>query len=138
MEIQSFSYEQKELYQLSMLIRTMVFQVEQGVDPAIEREHEEEARYFLVFDNDEAVATARWRNTPLGIKLERFAVLKEYRNKGVGSVLLDRVLAEVIPLHKTIYLHAQETAVNFYLKNGFSVEGKPFSEADIIHYKMVL
>jgi predicted GNAT family N-acyltransferase len=82
------------------------------------------------------VATARRRKTEKGIKLERFSVLKDYRNKGIGTELLKFVLKDVIPLSKYIYIHSQINALNFYLRNGFKVIGKMFIEADIEHYFM--
>lgn len=136
--IKSFEFSDKDSYQISIDIRTKVFIEEQGVDPAIEREFEETATYYLLFIGQKPVATARWRPTKEGIKLERFAMLSDYRNQGYGSLLLDRVLADVIPYNLTIYLHAQENAVNYYMRRGFTIQGESFSEANIIHYNMVL
>ncbi|HBX53449.1 MAG TPA: GNAT family N-acetyltransferase [Bacteroidales bacterium] len=115
----------------------MVFINEQGVDPALEYQGDDEALHYLIKNIDKYIATARWRKTDSGVKLERFAVLPDYRNTGVGKVILDAVLKDVKPLKSAIYLHAQEKAVNFYLKNNFIVEGNMFMEAGIKHYKMV-
>jgi predicted GNAT family N-acyltransferase len=118
-------------------IRKKVFVQEQKVDPQLEYdEHENEATHYLAFYNDVPVGTARWRKTPNGIKLERFAVLPEYRNKGVGDTLLQKVLEDVIPLNLTIYLHSQLRACSLYRRNGFAQEGEIFKEAGIEHYKM--
>jgi predicted GNAT family N-acyltransferase len=51
--------------------------------------------------------------------------------------LLNRILSDLLVTNDLIYLHAQESAVKFYLKNGFSIHGEPFEEANIIHYKMI-
>ena len=82
------------------------------------------------------MATARWRETSNGIKLERFAALKKSRGKGIGTILLKEVIKDVIPLSKLIYLHSQHTAVNLYLKNGFEIIGEAFEEAGIKHFYM--
>jgi len=121
---------------MALAIRHEVFVKGQNVDPAIEYEHEEEARHYLLLLDEKPVATARWRETEKGIKLERFATLKEYRNMGFGADLLKEILKDIFPLNKKIYLHSQLTAVPFYEKYGFVKEGKIFYEANIGHYKM--
>ncbi len=135
-EIKRFMYSNKELLTFSNKIRTTVFIKEQKVDPEIEYEFEEEGNYYLLFYKDMPIATARWRRTNAGIKLERFAMLKEYRNQGIGGKLLNAVLEDVIPLEKTIYLHSQITAVTYYERAGFVKEGDIFEEANIKHYLM--
>ncbi|MHC1706581.1 MAG: GNAT family N-acetyltransferase [Bacteroidales bacterium] len=137
-EIITFRFPDKELYSKSFEIRTLVFIEEQHVPAAIEREFEEESQYYLLLLDNTKLATARWRQTAHGIKLERFAMLSEYRNKGYGSLLLDRVLADVLPLNRPIYLHAQENAVNYYKRKDFTIKGEAFEEAGIVHYKMIL
>ncbi|MCE7057421.1 GNAT family N-acetyltransferase [Algoriphagus sp. AGSA1] len=124
-------------------IREKVFVVEQGVDPLDEYdEHEKESSHFIAYLKGEAVGTARWRVTPKGIKLERFAVLKSARGKGVGQALVDAVLKDIHATPgtagKTKYLHAQLTAVPLYAKFGFEKVGEVFEECAILHYKMQL
>ncbi|MBA3898761.1 MAG: GNAT family N-acetyltransferase [Bacteroidetes bacterium] len=120
-------------------IRRKVFVEEQNV-PAEEEfdEFEEDSQHFLALLNDLPLGTARWRFTDYGIKLERFAVIKEYRNKNVGHALLTSVLEEVKPYNKTIYIHAQVPALKFYERFGFIIKGALFIECDIEHYMMVL
>lgn len=125
------------LFEQARLIREEVFIREQEVDPELEYEHEEEAIHFIAFYEDEPIATARYRETGHGIKLERFATLKEYRNQQVGAAMLYRILEEIKPLEKEIYLNAQMMAVPFYKKHGFVEQGETFMEADIEHVKMV-
>lgn len=136
-KIEIFDASEIKLLNQARVIRETVFIKEQGVDSALEYEGDETAKHYLLNLNDNFVAAARWRKTENGIKLERFAVLKEYRNKGVGKLILDAVLSDALPFGKPIYLNAQEKAVNFYLKNNFAVEGDMFLEAGIKHYKMI-
>ena len=63
-------------------------------------------------------------------------MLKAFRNKGLGSVLLQEVLNDVVPLGKEIYLHSQVVAVNYYQRAGFREYGGHFTEADIEHVLM--
>lgn len=125
-------------------IRQIVFVEEQQVRPEEEYdEFEEQSRHWIVIDEktQKACGTARWRYTPKGIKLERFAILQEYRGQGVGSSLVKAVLADVAQQAaskgQTIYLHAQIQAVNLYARQGFTKEGPMFEEAGIQHYKMI-
>ena len=92
---------------------------------------------YLLYEDDQVKGTARWRETEKGIKLERFAVLAVDRGKGAGTLLLKRVLEDVTPLGKEIYLHAQVSAMDFYLKAGFKVKGDGFEEAGIQHFLMI-
>jgi predicted GNAT family N-acyltransferase len=137
-KIRRFGFSEEKLFQLALQIREDVFVKEQGVDKKLEFDpaQDQEAHHYLYYLQQEAVATARWRETPKGIKLERFAVLPAFRNQGIGKIVLDEVLQDILPLAKKIYLHAQEDAVNFYLRNGFVICGDKFFEAGIGHYKM--
>jgi len=120
-------------------IRNNVFVEEQKVDPELEHdEFDDSAYHYLLYYNDIPVATARWRQTEKIIKLERFATLKEYRNKGIGGELVKRMLKDVTPFKKTIYLNSQLKAVSLYERFGFVIEGEIFKEAEIEHYAMRL
>jgi predicted GNAT family N-acyltransferase len=68
--------------------------------------------------------------------LERFAVLASERGRGTGTVLLARVMADVLPMKKRIYLHAQVTAISYYRRAGCVIAGDLFYEAGIEHYMM--
>ena len=123
-------------------IREEVFVVEQQVPKNLEYdEFESECRHFIALSDGFPCATARWRFTKKGIKLERFAVLQAFRSKGIGSELVKNVLEDIANIPETkgklIYLHAQVSAVPLYLKFGFGKEGEPFEEAGIEHYVMV-
>ncbi|WP_057939298.1 GNAT family N-acetyltransferase [Algoriphagus resistens] len=124
-------------------IREQVFVLEQEVDPKEEYdEFESISKHFLACLDDKPVGTARWRVTSNGIKLERFAVLKEARGKGVGQALVAAVLEDIggnpDTKGKIKYLHAQLTAVPLYSKFGFEKIGESFEECNIWHYKMQL
>ena len=135
----SFSFADKKHMDAAFAIRQKVFVEEQMVDKREEYdEFEVSSIHYLAFVNDRPVGTARWRITGDGIKLERFAVLKEFRNAKAGRSILMKVLEDVRPLGKKIYLNAQVTAMNFYRREGFVAEGELFVEANIDHYKMVL
>ncbi len=134
--IEKFRFEDSEKISRSNEIRTKVFIEEQHVDPEIEYEFEEEGNYYLLYYKEIPIATARWRKTNSGIKLERFAMLKEYRGKRIGSTLLNEILKDVIPFEEKIYLHSQVIAINYYKRAGFVTVGEHFWEAEIEHVMM--
>ena len=135
-EVKRFSFTDRDLAEQAFAIRRKVFVDDEGVDPNLEYSHEEDAHHYLLLLGRRAIATARWRETEKGIKLERFAVLPEFRNRGLGGIILKEVINDVIPLGKTIYLHSQLRAVPFYERHGFVKEGDVFYEADMEHYYM--
>ena len=135
-EVKRFPFENAHLAKLAFAIRRKVFVDEEGVDPTLEYDKEEESHHYLLLQDGKAVATARWRETEKGIKLERFAVLPELRNRGLGEIILKEVLKDVMKLGKVVYLHSQLRAVPFYERNGFVKEGEGFYEAGRGHYLM--
>lgn len=137
--VQVFTTDDKEKAEHAFDIRRKVFVEEQKVSPEEEYdEFEDSSRHFLLLADGQSVGTARWRSTDKGIKLERFAVLPEYRNLGAGSMLVKSVLEEVNDKHGLIYLHAQVAAMKLYERAGFKATGPLFFEAGIAHYKMEL
>jgi predicted GNAT family N-acyltransferase len=137
-EVKRFNFSDSDLAKQAFEIRRRVFVEEEGVDPNLEYDHEEEAHHYLLLLGGKALATARWRETEKGIKLERFAVLPEFRNRGLGGIILKEVINDVSPLGKTIYLHSQLRAVPFYERHGFVKEGDVFYEAGMGHHFMKL
>jgi len=127
---------QEEL-EKAFAIRKIVFVDEQGCPPELEWENEDVSTHFLATMDNLPVGACRWRKTDAGYKLERFAVLKEYRGKRVGQALVAAALADLPGDANYIYLNAQVDAVGLYSKFGFAVEGEQFEEAGIQHFKMV-
>ncbi|SKB39203.1 GNAT family N-acetyltransferase [Daejeonella lutea] len=118
-------------------IRRKVFVDEQNCPPELEWEFEDESTHFLGTVGDVPAGAARWRKTDKGYKLERFAVLQEFRGKGMGRALVQTVLDNLPEEAGYIYLNAQLTAIGLYEKFGFVKEGPQFEEAGIQHFKMV-
>lgn len=136
-KIQVFKVDQKDLHKQALSIRFKVFVEEQSVDESIEIDHEDESTHFLLSYKKQPAGTARFRITDNGIKLERFAILSEFRGLGLGNDLLRFVLFHARDLNMKIYLNAQHQVVGYYEKWGFVKIGEPFFEANIQHYKMI-
>jgi predicted GNAT family N-acyltransferase len=118
-------------------IRKIVFVEEQNCPPELEWENEEVSTHFLALLNNVPCGACRWRKTDAGYKLERFAVLKEFRGKGIGRAMVARALEDLPKDADYIYLNAQIDAMPLYGKFGFKAEGPQFEEAGIQHYRMV-
>lgn len=118
-------------------IRRHVFVEEQSVPLELEWDGQDEyALHVVAFSNDEALATGRL--LPNG-HLGRMAVLREFRGRGIGSQVLQALLAiamreKIAP----IFLHAQLSARSFYIRHGFRACGEIFEEAGIAHIRMEL
>ena len=117
-------------------VREVVFVQEQGVPPQIEiDELDPRCRHVLARDAVGApIGTARL--SPEG-RIGRMAVLRPWRAHGVGSALLHALMrvAREDGLDR-VNLHAQETAIDFYRRHGFSPVGERFVEAGIVHLAM--
>lgn len=118
-------------------IRKIVFVDEQNCPPELEWEHEDKSIHFLATHNGQPCGACRWRKTDAGYKLERFAVLKDFRGQGVGRALIAEALSDLPEDAHYIYLNSQLDAMSLYAKFGFVAEGEQFEEAGIQHFKMV-
>ena len=116
-------------------IRRQVFIEEQHVPENMEwDQYDDSSTHFLATLSNNDIATARLKTDG---QIGRMAVLAEYRNKGIGSKLLQFVLLTALQQkHKNVYLHAQVSAISFYKKHGFTTCGEIFYEADIPHQEM--
>ena len=124
-------------------IRHEVFVIGQKVPADMEvDQYENEAIHYLAFLNNNPVGAARWRITDQGVKLERFAVLTEFRGRGIGSAMVEKIISDIkrdpVAGDKEIYLHAQIDAIPLYRKFGFVKYGNMFDEAGLLHYSMRL
>lgn len=137
--IQIFEIQSPQDLEKAFEIRRIVFVIGQNCAPEEEYdEHEQSCRHFLAKYQGIQAGTCRIRQTNDGIKLERFAVLEQFRGHHIGAALVENCLQKIQPTNKKVYLHAQEHAIGFYEKFGFKAMGERFYEANIPHFKMVL
>jgi len=116
-------------------IRRKVFIDEQHVPEELEWDEDDKTCvHILVSDNNKPIAAGRIKmNGHIG----RMAVLKEYRNKGVGSAVLEALInfSKTLKM-KSVYLHAQTSAIPFYEKHRFKISSEEFLDAGIPHKTM--
>ncbi|EHJ08470.1 GNAT family N-acetyltransferase [Staphylococcus simiae] len=120
-------------------IREEVFVNEQGVPLEHEIDNYEDSSTHLIgYENDIPFATLRLR--PIDeqtAKIERVAVLKQYRGQGQGQALMIAIekIAQQLN-YKTLILNAQIQAQDFYKSLNYETHGKVFLEEGIEHIKM--
>lgn len=127
----------QELGEQAHQVRDAVFVDEQKVPRDIEwDEHDAASRHVIARDSaGGAIGTGRLLSDG---HIGRMAVLADWRGKGVGRALLERLLEEARLLgHRHLALHAQTQASGFYRRFGFVEEGPEFMEAGIPHRTMV-
>ena len=120
-------------------IRREVFIIGQNIPEEIEMDGQDsKALHVIVRNGDRVIATARVRfpaeNTA---KIERMAVLSDYRGRGAGAGIISFLMEEFNRRRITdVMLHAQQAVAGFYRSCGFTETGEPFIEAGISHIEM--
>jgi len=118
-------------------IRREVFIREQGIPESGEWDDEDATSVHIIATlNREPVGTGRLNRAG---KIGRIAVLPGLRGRGIGTLILGRLLEEARRLGiREPCLHAQVQAVPFYERLGFERKGEVFDEAGIPHVRMSL
>lgn len=117
-------------------IRHTVFVIEQNVPQELEADDRDSAcLHVAAFLDGNPVASGRI--DPETGKVGRVAVLKEYRQQGIGRTIMQAIeeLA-IVSGHAKVWFHAQESAIPFYEQLGYVGLGEIFFEADIPHRRM--
>jgi predicted GNAT family N-acyltransferase len=123
-------------------IRRAVFCDEQGVDALEEfddADRDPATRHYLAMLRGEPVGAARLRMLDAHTaKIERVAVLRPLRKRGLGAAMMRRAIADARAAGAdSIVIHAQKHAEKFYRGIGFATRGSGFVEAGITHVRMV-
>ena len=124
-------------------IRYAVFVEEQGIPVELEiDDYDPIAEHALAFVDGRCIATARIyldEKDPSKAKIGRMAVLKDFREQGIGTALLGEVIRAGMMQGASVFeLHAQQSAVPFYAKLQFKPDGAIFDEVGIPHQCMRL
>ncbi len=122
------------------MIRRKVFIEEQDVSEEEEMDgRDDTADHYIVTVSGTPAATARVRYPEAGKgKVERVAVLKEFRELGLGRIIMEKIIQDISARQGTreILLAAQTQVTGFYEKLGFTAYGEEFLDANIPHYWM--
>jgi len=134
-EIQIVNYAQYNL--VIHDIRLRVFTEEQGVDPALDFDgQDDDAFHVIVMHENTPVGTGRMLHDG---HIGRIAVLQEYRKMGFGANIVETLIKKArAEGHARVFLGAQVTAMPFYEKLGFRRDGEDYMEANILHTPMAM
>ncbi len=119
-------------------VRAIVFCGEQGIAYRLEQdEHDAAALHVLGEIDGEPVAAGRLRFFADYAKLERIAVRRPWRGRGLGHQLTEFMLNAASGRgYAHFKLGAQVHLRAFYESHGFQVKGEQFLDADIRHWPM--
>ena len=116
-------------------VRTSVFIEEQAI-PEDEEWDEMDALSVHLLARLDGRAVGTGRLLPDG-RIGRMAVLREARGTGLGSAMLQRLMAAASAAgHRETTLTAQVAVMPFYAAHGFLPEGEVFDECGIPHQRM--
>lgn len=124
-------------------IREQVFIKEQGVPEELELDEHDPLSHHVVARGPDGQAIGTARLLADG-RVGRFAVLPQWRGKGVGQALMDGLLDAArsdaslgFRVGETLLeLHSQVQAAGFYRSFGFAETGAPYMEAGLPHVTM--
>lgn len=119
-------------------IRRKVFIDEQGVKEELEIDGSDiDAINLLLYVDNIPIGTGRIIMTNDQYTLGRISILKEFRKKGYGKVIVSNLVNKAYEIGgKTQFLHAQKQVIDFYKSLGFKVCSEEYKEAGIIHRSM--
>jgi predicted GNAT family N-acyltransferase len=130
-----------ELGREAHAIREAVFIEEQRIPAELEWDEADASCLHALAVNrfGLALGTGRLLTPAPGIgKIGRMAVRSSMRGSGLGRALLGALIDAARQRgDREVLLHAQASAVPFYLRAGFTARGEPFDEAGIPHVEMV-
>ena len=130
------------LAQFAAPIRRKVFTTEQGIDAALDEDGADADALHVVAFNRIGTPLGTGRLTRHGVhvgKIGRMAVVASLRGSTVGRQMLDALVAAARQRgDRQVMLHAQASAVGFYRRLGWQLQGPSFVEAGIEHQEMVL
>ncbi|MGG0655265.1 GNAT family N-acetyltransferase [Rummeliibacillus pycnus] len=138
-----FEITTQEDLQREFDIRMKVFVEEQKVPQEEEIDSYDhlggECYHFLVTtDDDKAIGTGRIRLVEGVGKIQRVAVLEEYRSHGIGRIIIKALEDKAKELGAPkVKLDGQLQAQGFYEKIGYEVKSGIFLDAGIEHVLMV-
>ena len=118
-------------------VRCAVFVDEQGVPESLELDEYDTVSHHVLVRDRTGKPVGAGRIKPDG-QIGRMAVLKDWRGRGIGSAMLAALLEHARrQRHTRVFLHAQSSALSFYERAGFTVDGPVFEAAGILHRCMV-
>lgn len=99
---------------------------------AMEMEEDDHGLHFAAFTETDLVAVVSLFQKGTDFQFRKFAVAPTMLGKGIGSVLLHYIIDFARNEGgKRIWCNARDTAVEFYLKDGFRPTGERFTRSGV-------
>ena len=125
-------------YKTAVALRESILRKPLGLSfSAEELEQEKEHIHIAGFLDEQLCATTVLVPEGEAFKMQRVVTDETLQGLGIGTAMM-AFCEEYARTHgfKAIYCHARGTAIPFYLKNGYRLEGEPFDEDRIPHHSM--
>lgn len=137
--IKPLVFDSKEQLEF-IIIRQKVLRTPLGLSfTTDELASEKDQHHFGIFFNDKLIGglilVSQENNR---IKMRQVCIDFEFQSKGFGQELV--AFSEQWSIQNgftKMYCHARENALNFYKNIGYSVEGEPFIEVSLKHFKLI-
>lgn len=126
-------------YALCVALRREILRKPLGLEFTVDQlAAEADSLHLAAFDEDVLVGCLML--TPKGegtVQMRQVAVRQDHQGKGLGAAMVrESEAAARYHSYRRMVLNARETAVPFYLKQGYKVVGKPFTEVGLPHRRM--
>lgn len=127
------------LYQSERRLRSRELREPLGFPPGAELfPFEDESLHLVAVEEGNVIGCALFHPVGKSGRLYQMAVSSTHRKCGIGSALMEAMEHAVMERGGTdIRLHARETAVSFYERLGYRMDGSPFIEIGIPHIAMI-
>ena len=92
------------------------------------------SRIYVAKEKNNVIGTARVRKEKNIFRIQRMAIDKNYRKRGVGARILNKILRDFPK--KKIYLMSPKSTIPFYEKFGFKKTSRTQGGKFFIYYRM--
>ncbi|MEZ8096940.1 GNAT family N-acetyltransferase [Photobacterium swingsii] len=102
-------------------------------------EGDETAIHYGAFIDNNLVCVASIYIDDDSARLRKFATLPDFQGKGIGTKVIERAVEELKASGVCYFwCDARISALGFYQKFGFKVQGEVFKKSDVSYYQMAV
>ena len=125
-------YQQERELRKEVLVRPL------GLPENISEIDDNNAYHFVVIEDEKVIGCTILVRIGAGeLKLRQMAVDPSFQKQGVGKLIIEGVIDfSKKKGYSAIICDARQSAIDFYVKNGFIKEGEEFIQVGIPHYQM--
>ena len=139
MTIELFRKANNDILEITKIRKTVFTDELKIQESCLFDEYDTTCEQFIIKNDQTVIGTLRLRKGNYGIKLERMAILSEYRKMSFGIKTIDVVKKYCIAKNESrIYLDSIYDVKGFYKKCGFNEIGSAFERVNLPHIRMEL